>query len=87
MCNIGRYFVLCKDQAKLMELKARKIESQHVLISKSMETSQIPGSESNTSTRYQVETNMSHLRDSIQENVKLLLTTIFPITCEGLLTE
>lgn len=40
--------------------------------------------EYNTAIRQQLEMDKPLLKEIIQENVKLLLKTIFPITCEGL---
>ena len=41
---------------------------------------------SNAALKQQLEIDKPQLKEIIQENVKLLLKTIFPITCEGLMT-
>lgn len=47
----------------------------------------LPDSGSNLRQKQQVEVDQAQLKEIVRENVKTLLTTIFPITCEGLTTE
>ena len=41
---------------------------------------------SNSALGQQLEIDKPQLKEIVQENVKLLLKTIFPISCEGLIT-
>lgn len=66
------------------ELRAKKVNSQKMISLNSAAQELMQDPEYNTAIRQQLEMDKPLLKEIIQENVKLLLKTIFPITCEGL---
>lgn len=80
--------IYLSGHGELMKLKCRKSDSQRTLALNKDETQKfMPDSESNLTQKQQVEVDQAQLKDIVRENVKTLLTTIFPITCEGLTAE
>lgn len=67
------------------ELRARKLDTQK-MISLNCAAQELPQNPTRSLTRIrqELEVDKTLLKEIIQENVKLLLKTIFPITCEGL---
>lgn len=66
------------------ELRTKKVNSQKMISLNSAAQELMQDPEYNTAIRQQLEMDKPLLKEIIQENVKLLLKTIFPITCEGL---
>ncbi|EFX67987.1 hypothetical protein DAPPUDRAFT_301718 [Daphnia pulex] len=73
------------SQPILNELRARKLDTQK-MISLNCAVQELPQNPTSSLTRIrqELEVDKTLLKEIIQENVKLLLKTIFPITCEGL---
>ncbi|XP_046464263.1 beclin 1-associated autophagy-related key regulator-like [Daphnia pulex] len=73
------------SQPILNELRARKLDTQK-MISLNCAAQELPQNPTSSLTRIrqELEVDKTLLKEIIQENVKLLLKTIFPITCEGL---
>jgi hypothetical protein len=72
-------------QPILNELRAKKLDTQK-MISLNCAAQELPPNPicGLTSIRQELEVDKTLLKANIQENVRLLLKTIFPITCEGL---
>lgn len=72
-------------QPILNELRAKKLDTQKMIFlncaAQELPPNPICGL---TSIRQELEVDKTLLKANIQENVRLLLKTIFPITCEGL---
>lgn len=62
------------------------MDRQRLLLSNSETQRMIQDLKTNATLTQQLEVDKPQLREIVQENVKLLLKTIFPITCEGLMT-
>ncbi|KAI9559975.1 hypothetical protein GHT06_013983 [Daphnia sinensis] len=71
-------------QPVLNELRAKKVDSHKMISLNSAAQELMQDPEYNTAIRQQLEMDKPLLKEIVQENVKLLLKTIFPITCEGL---
>lgn len=72
------------EQPGLHKLREKKVNSKKMISLNTAAQELTHDPEYNIATRQQLETNKPLLKEIIQENVKLLLKTIFPITCEGL---
>ena len=72
-------------QPILNELRAKKLDTQKMM-SLNCAAQELPPNPicGLTSIRQELEVDKTLLKANIQENVRLLLKTIFPITCEGL---
>jgi hypothetical protein len=72
-------------QPILNELRANKLDTQKMISLNCAAQELSPNPMCGlTSFRQELEVIKPLLQENIQENVRLLLTTIFPITCEGL---
>lgn len=72
------------EQGKLDELKQKRNESRQLQLANSKLMTANPASTANAVLLNQLEADKSQLKEIIQENVKVLLTVVFPIVCEGL---